>query len=269
MPNERKGKCFTHLERVFRRAALAAALLGAALRAVAGMRFSSTLCLCGAAVLAVLALLERGARKCRGARWARNGLLALLALGFALFAVMEGMVLSGARADADEENVQAILVLGAGVNGETPSLTLRTRIDAAAAYIAAHPTLPIVLSGGQGPGEDITEAECMRRALVARGIADERLYLEERSTSTAENLAYSRELLDTLGFVPWSGETPAGGRVAVVTNDFHLCRTRQLAQPEMVVVGVPAALPWLHLTVNYYVREAFALAEMLVFGGML
>lgn len=269
MPRGEKGKRFTDLPRLLCRAALGAAVLGALARAVSGIRFLSTLLFCAAAVLAVLALLERGARKCRAARWARNALLALLALGFALFAGMESMVLSGARADEDEENVQAIIVLGAGVNGETPSLTLRTRIDAAAAYIAAHPALPVVLSGGQGQGENITEAECMRRALTSRGIADERLYLEERSTSTAENLAYSRELLDTLGFVPWSEEVPEGGRVAVVTNDFHLCRTRLLAQPEMVVVGVPATLPWLHLTVNYYVREAFALAEMLVFGGML
>ena len=262
MPNERKGKCFTHLERVFRRAALAAALLGAALRAVAGMRFSSTLCLCGAAVLAVLALLERGARKCRGARWARNGLLALLALGFALFAVMEGMVLSGARADADEENVQAILVLGAGVNGETPSLTLRTRIDAAVEYIRSHDGVPVILSGGQGPGENITEAECMRRALVSRGIDEGRLHLEERSTSTAENMAFSRALLESLG-------VDTTQRVALVTSDFHFCRARLLwgGASTAVPAHFPSALYYQALTVNYYVREAFALASFYVFGG--
>lgn len=250
-------------------AALLFLALGIVLRMISGMRFTSLLFFCGAALLCVLALLEHGAGRCALARRARNALLVLLALGFALFAVMEGMVLSGARADADDANVQAIIVLGAGVNGETPSLTLRTRIDAAVAYIALHPELPVILSGGRGEGEDITEAECMRRALTARGIADERLYLEECSTSTAENLAFSRELLDTLGFVPRSEAAPEGGRVAVVTNDFHLFRTRLLAQPEMVVVGVPAKLPWLHLNVNYYVREAFAAAQAVLLGGQI
>ena len=107
-------------------------------------------------------------------------------------------------------------MLGAGVNGETPSLTLRTRIDAAAAYLEEHPDVPVVLSGGQGPGEAITEAECMRRALVRRGADESRLYPEERSTSTQENLRYSRAILEELGVDP-------ARRVAIVTSDFHLC----------------------------------------------
>lgn len=267
MPNDGKQKCFTGGSRALCTATVLAAALGLALRLLPGVRFLSTLCLCGAAVLLVLTLLERYARESAGARWARNALIVLLALGFAFFAVLEGMVLSGRKGDAEDARVQAVIVLGAGVNGETPSLTLRTRIDAAEEYLTAHPELIAVLSGGQGAGEDITEAECMRRALAARGIDESRLYLEERSTSTAENLACSLEILETLGFVPWSEDTPEGGHVAVVTNDFHLCRTRLLGEPELKVVGVPATLPWLHLNVNYCIREAFALAKLLVLGG--
>lgn len=262
-----RRKYFTGTACAWASLALLAAACGLVFRFVPGMRFLSTLALCGAAGLLALAVLERNSKRSAVARWARSALLVCFALGLALFAVLEGLVLSGARADEDDARVQAIIVLGAGVNGETPSLSLRTRIDAAEEYIENHPDLPVILSGGQGEGEDITEAECMRRALTARGIDESRLYLEERSTSTAENLAYSLELLEALGFVPWSEETPDGGRVAVVTNGFHLYRTRLLGEPSLRVVGVPAALPWLHLNVNYYVREAFAAAEVLLLGG--
>lgn len=241
--------------------------LGGVLRAISGMRFSARLFLCGAAVLALLALLERGiARGSKASHWARNALLVLLALGFAFFAVLEVQVLRGAPSDETDAPVSAVIVLGAGVNGETPSLTLRTRIDAAADYLRAHPDLPAILSGGQGPGEDITEAECMRRALVSRGIDAGRLYLEERSTSTRENFEYSAQILASLG--PEGGD---GACVAVVTSDFHLFRASLLAQPELRVVGVPAHFPsalyYRALSVNYYVREAFALASFYVFGG--
>lgn len=244
-------------------AALLFLALGAVLRLISGMRFSSLLFFCGAAVLALLALLERGiARGSRPARWARNGVLALLALGFALFAVLEAQVIRGSIADAEDAPVCAVIVLGAGVNGETPSLTLRTRIDAAVEYIRSHDGVPVILSGGQGPGENITEAECMRRALVSRGIDEGRLHLEERSTSTAENMAFSRALLESLG-------VDTTQRVALVTSDFHFCRARLLwgGASTAVPAHFPSALYYQALTVNYYVREAFALASFYVFGG--
>ena len=249
-------------------AALVFLALGGVLRVISGMRFSARLFFCGAAVLALLALLERGtARGSRPAHWARNALLVLLALGFAFFAVLEAQVLRGAPPKEADAPVSAVIVLGAGVNGETPSLTLRTRIDAAADYLRAHPDLPAILSGGQGEGEDITEAECMRRALVSRSIEESRLYLEERSTSTRENFAYSKEILASL--LP--GGSVDSVCVAVVTSDFHLFRASLFAQPELCIIGVPAHFPpalyYRALTVNYYVREAFALASFYVFGG--
>ena len=153
-------------------------------------------------------------------------------------------------------------MLGAGVNGETPSLTLRTRIDAAAAYLEEHPDVPVVLSGGQGPGEAITEAECMRRALVRRGVDESRLYPEERSTSTQENLRYSRAILEELG-------VDLTQRVAIVTSDYHLCRARLMwgGDTAAVPAHLPSALYFQCLTVNYFIREAFGLAAYFVYGG--
>lgn len=226
-----------------------------------GVRFSALLFACAAAVFALFAYLTH-----RGARKLKRILLVLLAFGFAFFAVLEAMVLTGAWGSADTENVDAVIVLGAGVNGERPSLTLQTRIRAAEKYLAAlDKSVPVILSGGQGGGEDISEAECMRRELAALGVDETRLVLEEKSTNTRENLTNSCAILREMGLDLSSEET----RIAIITNDFHLYRAKLLWEENATAeaIGVDAKLPWLFLSVNYYVREAFALAKLLVLGG--
>lgn len=258
-----KWKALTKRERRLFAAAFVFLASAVLLRFVPGLRFSALLCLCAAAVLFIFYLLEHFARRGhRAAAWCELALIAVLLLGFSLFTVLETMVVRGSFADESDAPVSAVIVLGAGVNGETPSLTLRTRIDAAAAYLEEHPNVPVVLSGGQGPGEAITEAECMRRALVRRGVDESRLYPEERSTSTQENLRYSRAILEELGVDP-------ARRVAIVTSDFHLCRARLMwgGDTAAVPAHLPSALYFQCLTVNYFIREAFGLAAYFVYGG--
>lgn len=258
-----KWKALTKRERLLFAAALVFLALAVLLRFVPGLRFSALLCLCATAVLFIFYLLEHFARRGhRAAAWCELALIAALLLGFSLFTVLETMVVRGSFADESDAPVSAVIVLGAGLNGETPSLTLRTRIDAAAAYLEEHPDVPVVLSGGQGPGEAITEAECMRRALVRRGVDESRLYPEERSTSTQENLRYSRAILEELGVDP-------AQRVAIVTSDFHLCRARLMwgGDTAAVPAHLPSALYFQCLTVNYFIREAFGLAAYFVYGG--
>ncbi len=258
-----KWKALTKRERLLFAAALVFLALAVLLRFVPGLRFSALLCLCATAVLFIFYLLEHFARRGhRAAAWCELALIAALLLGFSLFTVLETMVVRGSFADESDAPVSAVIVLGAGVNGETPSLTLRTRIDAAAAYLEEHPDVPVVLSGGQGPGEAITEAECMRRALVRRGADESRLYPEERSTSTQENLRYSRAILEELGVDP-------AQRVAIVTSDFHLCRARLMwgGDTAAVPAHLPSTLYFQCLTVNYFIREAFGLAAYFVYGG--
>ena len=223
-----KWKAFTKRERRLFAAALVFLASAVLLRFVPGLRFSALLCLCAAAVLFVLFMLECAARRgSRAAVWGRRVLRALLAAGFVLFAALETMVIRGS-----------------------------------AAYLEEHPDVPVVLSGGQGPGEAITEAECMRRALVRRGADESRLYPEERSTSTQENLRYSRAILEELGVDP-------AQRVAIVTSDFHLCRARLMwgGDTAAVPAHLPSTLYFQCLTVNYFIREAFGLAAYFVYGG--
>ena len=179
-----------------------------------------------------------------------------------VFAAVEGLLLAKGHQENDALPADAVLVLGAGVNGETPSLILRSRINRAADYLRAHPETPAILSGGQGAGEEISEAECMRRALVRRGVDESRLYPEERSTSTQENLRYSRAILEELGVDP-------ARRIAIVTSDFHLCRARLMwgGDTAAVPAHLPSTLYFQCLTVNYFIREAFGLAAYFVYGG--
>lgn len=236
-------------------------LLGLVFLAAPGVKFSGVFSMgLGALCLAWLAL-GRLAEK----SWFFKACKRIFLVGICALAVLlgsiEALVLSYGEEDRSALPVDAVIVLGAGVNGTTPSVALQTRIDAAESYMAAHPEVPVVLSGGQGSGEDITEAECMYRALKT-GDADwdSRFLLEDRSTSTAENFAFSKQLLEENGI---DTQTAV---IAVVTNDFHLCRARLIAEKEgLQTIGIPAELPWWWLTANYYLRESFAVVKTVLF----
>lgn len=234
---------------------------GLALMCAPGIRFSGYLCFGMAGLWVLWRLLRRWAERSKvGKRCKAIFLVGVLAAVLALVC-MEGVIIAHGEAPESVETVDAVLILGAGVNGETPSLTLQTRINAAADYLEKHPGVPVVLSGGQGPGENITEAECMRREL-SRRLADAapELLTEERSTSTAENFAFSKEILQQYGV---DTDTAV---IGVVTNDFHMFRAELIAKREgLTVVAIPAELPWWWLTANYYAREAFALVKTLIF----
>ena len=235
------------------------ALLTILLRTLPGVGFSANLCLLGMAACLGLLFLSRMGQRRRGwkilLRIAQTG-LALLVITLA--AVEVWVIRIGQRNDAAQP-ADAVIVLGAGVNGTTPSLALQTRIDAAESYLKANPGIPAVLSGGQGPGEDISEARAMYDALTARGIDPERLILEEQSANTRQNLQNSLALLPD----------DYHKTVAIVTNDFHMARVTLLWNLPAKVVQVPARLPWRWLSVNYYLRESFAVVNDLVIRPLL
>lgn len=225
-----------------------------------GMRFSGFLLTALAGVLLAGAWLGRWARRSSTGRRCRLAFRAALVLVLVPLAVIEIWVIREGGREPPVEGADAVIVLGAGVNGTEPSLSLRTRLDAALDYLEAHPDIPAVLTGGQGYGEEITEAACMYSYLTERGVDAGRLILEESASNTAQNFALSRGLLEA------AGVDPAAGTVAVVTNDFHMARAKLLAARcgYGCAVGVPAELPWAHLEINYYLREAFAMVKSLL-----
>lgn len=233
-------------------------LTGMGIWFVPGMKFSAWLCAGIAAALALWAALCLWGERSRAGKVCKVLFLAGLTAGLVSFLAVETFLVREGRTPPHGDPPAAVIVLGAGVNGRTPSLVLASRLDAARDYLGRiPPDTPVILSGGRGPGEDITEARAMYDYLTASGIDGDRLYLEEQSTTTAENLAYSGAILTGLGV-----DARHNG-VAVVTNDFHMARVRYLADFEtpMSVTGVPARLPYWWLTANYYTREYFAFAK--------
>jgi uncharacterized SAM-binding protein YcdF (DUF218 family) len=139
-------------------------------------------------------------------------------------------------------------------------LSLLVRLRAALDYLADKPDIPIVVTGSQGPGEEISEARCMADWLTEQGVAPERIILEEQAKNTEENIRYSLELLARHGIDTTSN-------IAVVSADYHLCRAGiYWGIPSMVPVAAPMPEQFWFLSVNYYIREAFAVAKILVFG---
>ena len=215
------------------------------------------LALSGIAVIALLyRLLSRSVSV--GARWAwilEVLLTVLLLAGLIWLAIVVTQIIRSARTDENPE-APYLVVLGAGVNGTVPSLSLLDRLEAAKAYLDAYPNAKAVLSGAQGPGEEITEAECMRRWLRANGISENRLLIEDQSRSTAGNIAFSLDVLEKDGGAPT-------GRVAIVSSEYHLYRSKYLAREQGALpLGVAARTSYPVLRLNYFLREAFAVTVL-------
>jgi uncharacterized SAM-binding protein YcdF (DUF218 family) len=195
------------------------------------------------------ALLER----MRGSRaWRR--IRAALSL-FALFIIcVESMIIFASYPGKIPETAE-IIILGAHVSRTGLSQTLQSRLDAGAEYAKANPGALIIVSGGQGLDEPVSEAEAMRDYLALQGIDEDRIIMESRSHNTFENFIFSGELLQM-------GEKPYP--IAVVTSEFHILRASMLAaragfKPYFIAAKTPAGiLP------SCYSREFFGLIKSFI-----
>ena len=154
------------------------------------------------------------------------------------------------HAEIPLERTEAVIILGCQVRGEMPSQMLKRRLDAALEVLDENPEAVCVMSGGRGNGEDISEAECMRRYLTAAGIDEARLYAEDKSTSTRENIAFSAEILEKLGI---------SENIMLVTNEFHQYRAYIYASRAGLKTGAHSAKTPLRNLLNYGLRENAAL----------
>ena len=149
-----------------------------------------------------------------------------------------------------------LIILGAKVKANgTVSLSLKNRLDAAHEYLSKYPHVQVVVTGGQGADEPQTEASAMYTYLVEKGIDPERILLEDKSTSTYENLLFTKQLLnDSLT------------EATIVSNDFHLARAKFLANELNLKVDLlPAKTPKVVETKSR-VRERAALLKTYIFG---
>lgn len=181
----------------------------------------------------------------------------LVIAGVCIFIIIEGLIIYSANKDADP-NMDYLIVLGAQIRGTRITNSLRKRLEAAEVYLKENPETLVIVSGGKGPGEDISEAEAMKGYLITNGINEKRILMEDQATNTVQNILYSKELIDKVN-----------AKVAVVTNGFHVYRSVSIAKKQGMtnVQGLSAPSDPV-LFISYYVREVLGVMKDFAFGNM-
>ena len=195
----------------------------------------------------------------RTPRWLKM-IFVLVLVGVLGFSALFGAVLSGMYDQIDGEP-QVMVILGCQVKPWGPSILLQDRLDKALEYLETEPDMTVVVSGGQGPDEHISEARAMADYLMEQGIEQERILLEDQSHNTVQNLTLTRQLLDELGY-------DLEQDIVVVSNGFHLTRVRMLwarvwEEDNLSTLAAPSS----HVPsrLKMYLREPLALAKSFVF----
>ena len=175
-------------------------------------------------------------------------LVTLCGAGLVIMLMLQFLIIGKVPQVADSD-LEYVIVLGASVKGEKPGRTLELRLDKAAEYALQNPETIMILSGGRSAGQTETEAEVMKRYLLEKGVKDEQMILETNSTSTVENIAYSRMIIDVLrkqkqehhqderalpAYLPSvMMQRPDHSReIGILTSNFHLYRALQVAKKQ-------------------------------------
>ena len=156
-------------------------------------------------------------------------------------------VIIGGMDGRGEPGGETLIVLGTTVNGTEPSPMLKQRLDAALDYLNTYPKAVCIVTGGKGDEVNLSEAQCMYNYLTAAGIDENRITMEDRATSTVENLRNVRTMLDT-------------NEVDILSSDFHLYRAGLIAKDaEFIPTLIPAKTEPISLLAPWFLREIFAL----------
>lgn len=177
----------------------------------------------------------------------------LILIAMIIFLVPYCITLSRIIAEAKQgaSNINTIIILGCRVKGDKPSLALLERCRAGAKYLQENSEAIAILSGGQGSDELISEAECMNIIMQDLGIDKSRLYTESKSTSTKENLLFSKQIIE---------QNNLDDSIAIVSSEYHLYRAKSLAKGcgYTNVYTIPAKTKW-YCAPTFYTREIFGI----------
>ncbi len=224
------------------------ATLGVIMPAIIG----SPLLICGLA----LPLISKWSRKSRIIKALTRLMIAVYVLFTLLFGLTTTLILLNSA--PPEESAEVLIVLGCGIRGDRPTITLKYRLDKAAEYLNANPSALCIVSGGQSSDETCSEASVMRSYLIRKGIVEERIIMEDKSESTEENFAFTKQIL----------EEQLGGekQVVFITTRFHVYRSELVANKQGIdAQGIPAKGVW-YITFNDYLRECAALTKYFLSG---
>lgn len=224
---------------------------------VAGYSFSALICL-GIAVL--IAFYTFVPKVFKNSRTVIRIVTILLCLILIVAGITEALIIK-ASFGSPETECEYLLVLGAKVRADGPSMSLLDRINRAYDYLTAHPDTIAVVSGGKGGDEPLTEAQCMYDSLVALGISPSRIWIEDKATSTWENLQYSLALIEEK-----TGQRPT--ELAVLSSEYHLFRASLFTRAAGAeFIGIPAETSNFFLKINYYLREVAGVWHYILLGG--
>lgn len=186
-------------------------------------------------------------------------LIKFLLLSAVLIAVVcSSFLIIYGKNDSVTYKEDAIIVLGAAVHGKQPSLSLKDRLDTAVEYHNQNPSALIVVSGGKGQGEDITEADAMETYLLDKGVPQKYIIKESNATSTYENFEFSKQLLQE--------KLDGDFSVAFITNEYHIMRAglcaKQAGIEDATHIHSSTKLSYL---VSGVLRECLAVVKYAVF----
>lgn len=188
-------------------------------------------------------------------KWVISICILLVGMGIVLYIWLGKEIEQGVEPNANG-SADYMIILGAKVKpGGVPSLSLKSRLEVAVQYLTNYPHVKVIVSGGQGPDEDRTEASVMKDYLEQKGIEASRIIIEDQSTSTYENLLFSKELLPK--------ETK---KITIVSNDFHLKRAKYLAETLHFEVDVVSAKTPKSVEAKLRIRERAALLKTYIIG---
>lgn len=174
-----------------------------------------------------------------------------------ILAVVISVFMVRASDDPPKDENTTVVVLGCKVKDGAPSRMLRRRLDAAYEYLSQHESVYAIVSGGKGDDETMSEAQCMKEWLVDKGIAPERIYAEDRSVNTEENLRFSKEIITANGLPE---------KITLITDVYHQLRSEMIAEKQDIkAYNISGSTSW-YLVPTYWVREWFGVVYYKIFG---
>lgn len=181
--------------------------------------------------------------------------LGMIGIGTVTAIVMSIFMIGAVCNHPETENT--VVILGCKVKDGQPSLMLRRRLDAALVYLNQHEHVPVIVCGGQGEDESISEAQCMADYLTAHGIEENRIHQDNTSVSTLENMQNAQKIIAQQDWLP---------EITIVTDGYHQFRAASIAQDiGLKASAVSAQTSW-YLVPSYWVREWMGIGYQFIFG---
>ena len=157
------------------------------------------------------------------------------------------------------ENPDLIIVLGCQVRGYNPSILLKSRLDKSTEILNKYPDAICIVSGGQGPDEIIQESRVMKKYLADKGVDENRIFEEDESSSSFENLTFSQKVIE-INDLPHEN-------IIIITSEYHVPRSVLIAKriyPGVNIYGIKSNTEYAFFTAGI-VREFFAFVKSYIF----